>query len=55
MLHAWGRKDGKCVQDFFFGGGGLEERDYLDEPDVGGSLIINWILERLDRAWTGFI
>jgi hypothetical protein len=38
-----------------WGGGDLEERDYLDDPDVDGSLIIKWILKRLDRAWIGFI
>jgi hypothetical protein len=31
-------------------------RSHLEEQDVGGSIILKWMLEKLDgRAWTGLI
>jgi hypothetical protein len=32
------------------------ERDHLEDQDVGGCIILGWILERWDGAmWTGLV
>jgi hypothetical protein len=34
----------------------LSERDSLENPDLDWSIILKWILKKLDgRAWIGFI
>jgi hypothetical protein len=34
----------------------LKERVHLEDPDVDGRIILNWILEKQSRKeWTGFI
>jgi hypothetical protein len=35
---------------------GVSRRDHWEDKDVGGRIIIKWILKRYDGvAWTGFI
>jgi hypothetical protein len=35
--------------------GKLRERDHLEDPDVGGSIILRLILRKWDeRAWTAY-
>jgi hypothetical protein len=34
----------------------LKESDYLDDPDVGGRIILRWIFRKwVVRTWTGSI
>ena len=35
--------------------GKREEGDHLEDPVVDGRIILNWILKKWDRAWTGSI
>ena len=32
-----------------------EGRDYLNDPGVDGSIILKWIFEKWDGAWTEWI
>jgi hypothetical protein len=35
--------------------GDLMEGDRLEDADIDGRIILNWILRKWDRAWTGLI
>jgi hypothetical protein len=42
----------ECIEDF----GGKARRDHYEDLDVGGRIILKWILERQDEmVWTGLI
>jgi hypothetical protein len=52
MGHVWGR--GEMYIGFWWGN--LRERDHLEDPDVGGTVILRWIFRKWSvRAWTGSI
>ena len=48
----YGRQE-RCIQGF--GGGGVREREYLEDLGLN-RIILKWTLKKWDReAWTGFI
>jgi hypothetical protein len=40
------REEEKCTQGF--GGGNLKERDHLEDPGIDGTIILKWIIKKLD-------
>jgi hypothetical protein len=46
-------KDESCIQGF--GGGNLRERVHLEDPGVGGRIILRWIFRKwdVDRSGSG--
>jgi hypothetical protein len=44
MLHVWGRAE--VYTEFWWGN--LRGRDYLDDPDVDGRIILRWIFSKLE-------
>ena len=45
MWHVWGT----VLVHNRFGGGDLRERDYLEDQDLGRSIITRWIFRKCDR------
>jgi hypothetical protein len=43
----------RCTQDFWRGN--LRKRYHLADPEVDGSIILNCILKKRERTWTGLI
>ena len=40
----------------FWGGGGLRERDHLEDAGLDGRIILKWIFRKWEEgAWTGLI
>jgi hypothetical protein len=51
MWHVWGREE--VHTELYWGN--LREGDHLKDPGVDGRIILKWVFERLDGAWTGSI
>jgi hypothetical protein len=46
-------KEERCT--YGFSGETLGEGDHLEGPDVEGRIILKWIFEKWEGAWTGLI
>jgi len=45
---------GEAYIGFFFGGGGMRERDHLGDSGVDGRIMLRWIFRKWDvGVWTG--
>jgi hypothetical protein len=52
MWQEWGRRE----MHIRYWWENQKERDHWEDVDVGGKMIVKWILEKYDRVeWTGLI
>jgi hypothetical protein len=51
MWHVW--ETGKMHTGFWWGN--PSERDHLEDLGLGVNIILKWIFEKWDGAWTGLI